>query len=145
VNTLVSGPLEKVDVSSGRVVVLGQSFKAEVGAEALKNLANRVASGSTVSVSVLGMKDSAGKMRPKQLVLSRAQYVPGATKVVVVGQIAAVQSGVGTFGVGQLVVDYTGTLSSGPALFIPGQSVAVVGVQPAAGAPLIASKVIVLQ
>ena len=142
---LASGPIEKVDLKSGRVVILGQTYAAQAGAPALKRLADQVSSGSTVVASVLGSKDSAGKLRAARLVVGGTDYAPGATPVVVLGRVESVQSGTGTLRVGQLSVDYTSILSNASTAFVAGQLIAVAGVQAAAGASLVASRIVVLE
>ena len=142
---LVSGPIEKVDLKAGSVVILGQSYKAQIGTPVLKRLADQISSGSTVVASVLGNQDSAGNLRAARLVVHGTDYAPGATRVVVLGRVASVQSDIGTLKVGQLSVDYTSILSTAPAEYVAGQLIGAVGVQAAAGAPLVASRIIVLR
>jgi hypothetical protein len=144
-NTLVSGPVEKVDVRGGRVVILGQSYKAEAGTTELQKLADQVSSGLTIVAEVVGNKGLADSLGAAKLILRTSDYTPGATQVVVLGRVLSAQVNIGTFRVGQLTVDYTSILSTMAVPLMPGEMVAILGVQAAAGAPLVASRVVVLQ
>jgi len=78
------------------------------------------------------------------MTLSTAQYVPGASKVLLVGTIAQVNSAVGTLALGGLSVDYSAALAAGSERIVAGQTIAVIGVQSAPNMPLVASAIQIL-
>ena len=140
---IVHGPIDNVNVANGIVSVAGQPFAAHLGVDGLRQLNDRLLAGESILASVLGSIAADGQLRPRSMVLSHATYVPGTTSIVVVGKARTVDSRVGRFTLGNLVVDHASALSSAECsqLITAGARVALIGVMHAADSLLVASRI----
>ena len=133
---VLQGPIEKVDVESGRLTVLGKSFSAGPRGPALAQLADQIASGASVTGAILGSLDDRSRVRVNGLVVLPTQYVAGHSKVMVIGKVSELRNSIGLAVVDGIAVDYTALLSQAHIDLKPGDLVMALGVQAAAGAPL---------
>ena len=140
---IVHGPIDNVNVANGIVSVAGQPFAAHLRVDGLRQLNDRLLSGEAILASVFGSITADGQLSPRSMVLSHETYVPGTTSVVVVGKVRMVDSRVGRFTLGNLVVDHASALSSAECsrVITAGARVALIGVMHAADSPLVASQI----
>jgi hypothetical protein len=136
---LVSGPIEAVDIASGNVRVVGQSFSTTAGDSTLKDLRDTLASGNTVTATVYGTVSNRNKPIANTMLISAEQHVPGVTTVFVVGGIKNIDKLKAKFTVGRLTVDYSAVLASGTIELDESSIVAVAGVRASPEAPLVAT------
>ena len=80
-------------------------------------------------------------MATKSMVMLNASYVPGATKVLLKGQVTSVDSASGKLAIGKQVVDYSSLLSKGDVAISIGTRVTVVGIQPLAKGLILADAI----
>ena len=136
---LVSGPVEAVDIASGKIRVVGQLFSTPAGDRVLKELQDILASGTTVTATAYGTVSSSDKPRAKAMVFSVQQHVPGVTTVFVVGTVHNVDNLKARFAVGGLTVDFSAILAAGSMVLNERSIVAVAGVRSSPEAPLVAT------
>src|SRR5882672_10637396 len=128
-DSVAMGPVESVRLTEGlaTVVVLGQSFHTDRA-----DIAQSVSTGDYVIV--------AAAQDGELLLMSGLDtaYVPGASRVGLVGHVRSRDTSRGAMTVGDLVVDYTALLAVDPAYSpSPGEIVEATGVQPLPGGTLI--------
>ena len=141
---IAHGPIDSVDATKGRLVVLGKTLRFGGSVSQINALANRLATGEVILATVTGSRDKKGTLQSTSILLSDGPFVPGSTDVMIVGPIKAVESATGTIILNGLRIDYSALLSSGQMEFRPGQVVAAIGVRVAPNMPLIASTIKVL-
>ena len=127
-NALLVGPIDAVDQLAGTVSALGRTFKASP--DKVSVIANKIGSGGLPMVAVLGAAKNDGTLAPKSMVLLNASYVPGATKVLLKGNVTSVDRASGKLSIGKQLVDYSSVLSSADVAISVGTIVTVVGTQP---------------
>jgi hypothetical protein len=125
--TIVVGPLEMVSVAKRQLTVLGQTYQA--GTSGVAALADMVAAGRSVVVSVAGSISSTGQVRAESVSLMPADYVSGVTQVMIVGRVTAVDASIGKATIGGVSVDYTTALATQQVSINAGSLLAVVGTQ----------------
>jgi hypothetical protein len=135
-NALAIGPVESVDRSANTFKVLGQSYKAVGSVDAFAALAD-----SQQLIAVIADAKSPGGLTPKAVLKLKETYVAGSTKVMLKGKVSSVDVLTGTLMIGRQVVDITATLSDSGRTPSTGDTIAVVGIQPAAGGVLLASEI----
>jgi len=118
------------------MTVLGQSYVAKVPQSTLTALSDLLASGRLVYVIVSGKVGADGKVRADSLSIRPSDYVPGATRVMLVGKITNVNASLGRAQIGNVLIDYTSSLGTQRVSPSIGAIVAVTGTQAAFGAPV---------
>jgi hypothetical protein len=94
-------------------------------------------------VAVLGQPAVAGYLLAERVVLLSAEYVPGASRVLIKAVIDSVDTSIARATVAGLSVDYATTLSSSAQIAIAGGSVVEVsGIQPVASGVMLADEVL---
>ena len=141
---LTRGPIESVDVKTGSITVLGQTYRSQANSSAVSSLAGRLSTGETVIVDVVG-QTRGGEIRSSLLQPVSSMYVPGSSLVYVTGKITASNPATGSFAINGLKVDYSSLATAGAASYKVGQTVTVAGTQPAPRSVLIASKVVAIR
>jgi hypothetical protein len=93
-------------------------------------------------VAVLGHPAVAGLLPAERIVVLGAEYVPGASRVLLKAVIDRVESGTASATFGGLRVDYAASLSSSyQDVFVGGSAVEVSGIQPAVSGVMLADEV----
>ncbi|HLF12300.1 MAG TPA: hypothetical protein VJA26_13920, partial [Gammaproteobacteria bacterium] len=118
------GPVEAIEITGQTAVlrIAGQTYIASADVAGSFSLGDYVVAASEAG----GAADV--------LYLVGEQYVPGASTVLVVGPIGAVQTSLGNIAIGDVVVDYSAHLAAEPT-YLPqaGDVVEVEGIQPVPG------------
>ena len=127
-NVLLVGPIDAVDPLEGTVSALGRTFKASP--DMVSVIANKIGGGGLPMVAVLGAAQQDGTLAPRSMVFLNASYAPGATKVLLKGNVTSVDHASGKLTIGKQLVDYSSALSSADVAISVGTLVTVVGTQP---------------
>ncbi len=135
-HALTVGAVESVDGSAKTFKVLGQSYKAVGSIDSIFALAE-----SQQTIAVIGDAKSPGGLTPKSVLRLHGTYIPGSTKVMLKGKVASVNTATGTLMIGRQLVDFTAALSGGSRVPAAGETVAVMGIQPAFGGVILASEI----
>ena len=112
--------------------MLGQTYIARTNKAALGALADLLASGKPVLVSVTGVLNSAGATRAESLAIHAIDYVPGASTVMVAGRLTSVDSSTGKARIGGVQFDYTSLLANQDVSLKLGTVMAIAGTQASA-------------
>jgi hypothetical protein len=128
---IYSGPVEAVNAPGGELRVLGHQVStreaAAIGVGSLVNVYGRLLPNGAVAGAV---------------VEKVSDYAMGSDSVYVKGRVTAVSAQVGRLSIGGTQVDYTGLLSdSSFQLPAPGETIEVVGIQPASRGVVLAAEV----
>ena len=141
----VLGPVEKVDIVHGVLIIAGQSVT--VGGGTTISFDGAVSAGNAPSLQRIQVGDlvaAYGQIGAPSASINRlsSAYVPGATKIFVKGRVTAVDATVGSAQINGLTVDYTAGMSDPSFAGVNvGDLVSVSGIQPIAGGQLLANKI----
>ena len=124
---LLIGPVEAVNTTQTRAVVLGQKISISPS--------DGIAVGDTVAV--YGTESADGTIHATQ-VQAEGLYVAGATTVFLAGVVQKVQPAVGHAVVNGLTVDLTAAMAQGAVSLTVGSKLQVVGTQPVGGGAVVA-------
>ena len=92
-------------------------------------------------VAVLGAAQKDGTLAPRSMVFLDASYVPGATKVLLKGNVTSVDRTSGKLAIGKQLVDYSSVLSRADVAISVGTLVTVVGTQPLSNGLILADTI----
>ena len=138
-NALLVGPIDAVDQLAGTVSALGRTYKASP--DKISVIANKIGSGGVPMVAVLGAAQKDGTLAPRSMVFLDASYVPGATKVLLKGNVTSVDRTSGKLAIGKQLVDYSSVLSRADVAISVGTLVTVVGTQPLSNGLILADTI----
>jgi hypothetical protein len=113
--------------------VLGQTLKLGQGTNALDTWSASLATGVSPLVAVVGHRKSNGAISPKAVFNLKAQYVAGATRVMLQGKVRAIDYKLGRVVIGNQVIDVTPatlqkTISIGARVVVEGTQPALLGI-----------------
>ncbi len=131
---LAVGAVDRVDLKTSSVVVLGQQF--HVGAGTLVTSQTSYPHAASLAdvpqnalVWVEGEEKASGAVSVDALIVMPESYVPGASQLLLTGVVSSVGSD-GQIRVGQLKVDITQTLASNSSPVAVGDLIEITGTQP---------------
>jgi hypothetical protein len=129
--------VERFDRRAGAIVVLGQAYAIDKSTQ-LTSPRSQINVGSYVAVA--GSVPTAGAVVATRIQILRDSYVDGSSLTYVRGQVGTVNQSLGYLSVGELVVDYTATLSA-PNSTVPaiGDVAEFSGIKPSASGAMLAS------
>ena len=134
-NLYVAGPLERVDASRSKLIVLGQEVAVDrVQLSQVLN-ASRDAAGSQVQLIAAG-PSLRGRIVARTLIIQESPYVSGASVVALLGYVSKVDQSTGRASIGGLTIDVSAV---GPRIAL-GNLVEVGGTQPNPRGALVASE-----
>ncbi len=143
---LAIGTVDRVDLKTSSVVVLGQQF--QVGAGTL--LTTQASYPRPVSLAdvpqnalvwVEGEEKTSGVVSVDAVIVLPESYVPGSSQLLLTGVVSGLSSD-GQISVGKLKVDITQTLASNTSPVAVGDLVEITGTQPAAQGVLLAQSLV---
>jgi len=138
------GPVTSVNSADGTVAVLGRNFRVPKSSPIFERIADSVTTGEVIQVAVFGKLGGNGELKRPMASVVSGQYVPGVSGVVVSGRIKAIDYATAKIAVGDLIVDYTGTLATRALTLKAGDLVRINGVQHQIGEAVFASELIKL-
>jgi hypothetical protein len=143
---LAVGAVDRVDLKTSSVVVLGQQF--QVGAATLVTTeasyprpVSLADVPQTALVWIEGEEKTSGAVSVAAVIVLPESYVPGASQLSLTGIVSGISSD-GQIRVGKLKVDITQTLGSNSAPIAVGDLVEISGTQPAAQGVLLAQSLV---
>ena len=128
-------PVDSVDTRANLIRTLGKTFRVPDA----KAIADRLAAGENLLAAVDGKLDADGKITESTLRLMANSYLAGASKLLLVGRVASVDTRVGSLKIGAVTVDITA--AEGARAPKPGELVAIVGTQPIRGGVMLAERI----
>ena len=129
------GPIDGVNTATNTISVLNRTLKLR-SAQAVHDA---LAAGQQLMVSVTGQLSASGKLEQMKLSYMPADYVAGASKVVLSGRVDRVDSTLGQIQIGGVTADMTAAISARPVAV--GSIVLLVGTQPTRQGIVIAEKI----
>jgi len=143
---LAVGAVDRVDLKTSSVVVLGQQFQVGAGTLVTTEASYpRPVSLADVPQNALvlveGEEKTSGAVSVDAVIVLPESYVPGASQLLLTGVVSSVSSD-GQIHVGNLKVDITPTLTSNSTPIAVGDLVEITGTQPATQGVLLAQSLV---